>query len=131
MNLNNIKLHGIDKFEPHRPVYVLLHISKTHVYCLPNGEADWAYSKADMHLREQILQKDFSIRDYFTVPLSTALVEIANVQAELETAWRPVIADIRRTKSLSDRFNLYKRALARYKAHPLSADALLKRLLRL
>ena len=126
MNLSFLTTPG--RFEPGRPVYVLMSHDKTHVYCLPNGEADWSYNRADMELRVKILNKDFSDFNYSVLPLSQAIIHITNHQAELEKAWTPIISQIKRARRLKDRWNVYHSALKRYGAHPISQDALLREL---
>ena len=117
------------KFEPGRMVYVLLSTDRTHVYALPNGEPDWSYNKADMDLRQQILEKDLKNFKYKTCELPTALVHIANHQAELERLWTPILTELRKKRKLEDRFNIYRAAIKKTKAHPISMDSTLKRLL--
>lgn len=122
----------LTKFEPGRPVYVLMHKDKTHLHCLPNGEVDWDYSKARMDLVEQILTKEFNNPNYISIELSVAWPHICNHQAELVTLWTPTINAIRKAKTLKARFELYQSFRQKTKtAHPLEADALLKRLLQL
>lgn len=120
------------KFEPGRPVWVLMHKDKTHFHCLPTGEVDWSYNKADMELREQILIKDFNNRNYGAIELSFAWPLFCNHQAELVKLWTPTINLIRKAKTVPERQAIYARFYKRHKvAHPLEADALLKRLLQL
>lgn len=118
------------KFEPGRPVWVLMHKDKSHFHCLPDGNIDWSYNKADMELRERILIKDFGNTNYGVVELSWALPLFCNHQAELVTLWTPAINNIRKARSLKERFGIYQNFIKRHKQpHPLEADALLKRLL--
>jgi len=119
------------KFEPGRPVYVLLHKDHTHFHCLPHGEVDWDYDKKVMDLREQILRKDFDNFDYNCIDLATAWPIFCNRQADLVKLWTPTINLIRKSRSIMERRAIYQRFFDRRKAaHPLEADALLKRLLR-
>tara|TARA_R110000868_G_scaffold81743_1_gene231155 strand:+ start:7867 stop:8250 length:384 start_codon:yes stop_codon:yes gene_type:complete len=119
------------KFEPGRPLFVLLHKDRTHIQSLPNGEPDWSYNKADMELRQKILQKDFHNNNYEVVTADIALTHIANRQAELIIMWTPVINAIRKEPNLAYKRNLYTRFAKRTKLpHPVEADGLLKKELR-
>lgn len=120
------------KFEPGRPVWVLMHKDTTHFHCLPTGEVDWSYNKSDMELREKILKKDFNNHNYGAIELSWAWPLFCNHQAELVKLWTPTINLIRRGRQLEERRAIYERFFKRHHAaHPLEADALLKRLLQL
>lgn len=120
----------LTKFEPGRPVYVLFHKDQTHFHCLPHGEVDWDYDKAVMDLREQILRKDFGNFNYHCMELSVAWPLFCNTQAEIVKYWTPTINLIRKERDVMQRRAIYERFFNRKKvAHPLEADALLKRLL--
>jgi hypothetical protein len=126
-----VKLHGTPQLEPGRSVFVLLHKDETHVASLPNGEADWSYNRADMQLREQILNKDFGNQNYGVVTLTEALTRISNKQGELMKQWTPALNAIKRTRKLEDAWELYAKARKALGAHPLEADPWLRKKLQI
>jgi len=131
MNTNNlIRPVNPEKFEPGRPVYVLLHKDHTHFHCLPTGEMDWDYDRSVMELREKILEQDFGNKKYGVMTLADALPLFSNRQAEIAVLWKPVIQLIQREKDMMQRRAIYERFYKSKKvAHPIEADELLKQLL--
>lgn len=124
-------LSAVTKHTPGRTVWVLIHKDHTHVQSLPGGEPDWSYEKADMELREKILEKDFNNKNYYIIDAASAILLIANKQAELVKAWTPTINLIRKARQLQERRVIYQRFRKRTSLpHPIEADGLLKSLLR-
>jgi hypothetical protein len=105
------------KFEPGRPVYVLLHSDHSHIYPSPDGGPAWSYSEDHLKLIQQIIRKDFAITAYHICLLSTAWPLLCNCQGELEQIWKATIARIRKCSLRCNR------------PHPISLDAELKKLL--
>lgn len=122
-----MKLHGSPQLEPGRPVYVLLHRTETHIASLPDGSADWSYSRSDMELREKILNKDFNNHNYSVTIFVDALTRISNKQAQLEKDWEPAIVLIKKTKKLEEAWGYYVSAHKKLGAHPLRFDSYLKK----
>ena len=134
MNLTDLNLQKKETLDTSRPIYVLLSKDKTHFASLPNGEINWDYSEANMKLVESILQKEFSNHTYILMPLTVAFPLFCNTQAELVLAWTPTINKIRKEMNIQTRRNLYTGFHTSKQPpipHPLEADALLKKLLRL
>ena len=119
------------QLDPTRPVYVLIHKDRSHLYSKEKHEPLWSYETQPIELVRKILVKDFHNRNYSLTTLKEALPIIANRQAELVIEWTPAINKIRSTRSLEERFNLYKRAKQKIGPHPIEADSILKRLLNL
>lgn len=120
------------KFEPGRPVWVLLHKDHSHIYPNPDGGPAWSYQESEIKLIRQILIKDFELHDYSPIELSVAFPLVCNKQAELEKIWSAEIAKIRKIPDLPERRNHYRRFWLRHKVpHPLLFDDELKRLLRM
>jgi hypothetical protein len=118
------------KFEPGRPVYVLLHSDHSHIYPSPDGGPAWSYSEDHLKLIQQIIRKDFAITAYHICLLSTAWPLLCNCQGELEQIWKATIARIRKMRSLQDRIYTYRQCSLRCnRPHPISLDAELKKLL--
>lgn len=118
------------KFEPGRPVYVLLHEDKSHIYPNPDGGAAWSYNRNDIELIRKIIKEDFGITTYHVLPLSQAWPLLCNTQAELELLWRDTIVKLRKIKNLHERRNHYRNFFLRHKRpHPILHDATLKKLL--
>lgn len=118
------------RFEPGRPVYVLLHEDKSHIYSRPDGEPAWSYEKNSLELIRKILKHDFACTSYHVLPLSQAWPLLCNTQAELEKIWSRTIDQIRRAKRPHDRIVIYRTFMQRTnRPHPIAADAELKKLL--
>lgn len=118
------------KFEPGRPVYVLLHKDQSHIYPRPDGEAAWSYDQNQMLVTRKILATELHEYNYHVTTLAIAFPLICNRQAELEKLWRHTIETIKRIKTVQDRRIRYRRFFEKHKLpHPLIYDAVLKQLL--
>lgn len=129
MNLQDINPTA-PKFEPGRPVYVLLHEDKSHIYPNPDGGPAWSYDEAHLKLIQTIIRKDFGITAYHITPLSVAWPLLCNTQGELEQIWKKTITQIRAARRVHDRIVIYRTFMQRTKRpHPLIHDAELVKLL--
>ena len=118
------------KFEPGRPVYVLLHEDKSHIYPNPDGGPAWSYNESHLKLIQTIIKKDFGITSYHICLLSVAWPLLCNTQGELEEIWKRTINQIRSAKRPHDRVTIYRDFFNRVRRpHPLTHDAELKKLL--
>ena len=131
MNLSDLNPTS-PKFEPGRPVYVLLHEDKSHIYPNPDGGPAWSYDQSHMRLIQKIIQKDFNITAYHITTLSVAWPLLCNCQGELEEIWSRTIKQMREAKRIHDRVTIYRTFMLRVKRpHPINYDAELKKLLKI
>lgn len=131
LSIDDLKIGQREKFDPTQTVWVLIHKDHTHFHSLPNGEINWDYNKANMDLVDKILEKDFGNRNYIVMKLADAFPLFCNVQAELVKLWTPTINLIRKERDFHQRRAIYERFYnSKRVAHPIEADALLKRLLK-
>lgn len=129
MNLANLNPTN-PTFEPGRPVYVLLHEDKSHIYPNPDGGPAWSYDRKHLELILAIIKKDFGCTAYHILPLADAWPLLCNTQAELERIWSKTIKQIRATPRVRDRVNIYRSFMIRTKRpHPLLFDHELRSLL--
>lgn len=129
MNLSDLN-PASPTFEPGRPVFVLLHSDKSHIYPNPDGGPAWSYDEAHLRLIQSIIKKDFGITAYHIAPLSIAWPLLCNEQGELEQIWKNTIKQIRTARKVHDRIVIYRLFYLRTKRpHPLIYNDELKKLL--
>ena len=129
MNLQDINPLA-PKFEPGRPVYVLLHEDRSHIYPSPDGQPAWSYDESKLKITQAILRKEFGNFDYHVCLLSVAWPLLCNTQAELEKVWQKTITQIRAARKVHDRIVIYRNFMKRTRRpHPISVDGELKQLL--
>lgn len=127
-------MNQLDQFnfkrDPDRPCFVILHSDHSHVLPAADNLPAWSYSRENLETLMKVESENFDLTKYYICDLDLAIALISNRQSELEKAWQKPIENIRRTKSINERLNIYRNFVRKTNSpHPIRYDEELKSLL--
>lgn len=125
MNLQQL-IGSNPTIDPNRPVFVVIYKDNSHIMSYPNGQPYWTHNRIAAQNYVAIFEKDFNNRGYRVEPAQKAMALLCNFQAEQLEKWKPALREIKKEKTLRQKFRTYEKAVKAYGPHPLSEDGWLK-----